>query len=166
MLEALATPSGVVTIPTITALVVIVGMFVLAGLDIWRHEVEGYATIILAGVAAAGVTLEGISAQQWVAGLISAALAFTVYLALGIRGVMGGGDVKLAAVPAFVLATINPVLGAWWVGVSLLIQQLFFTAARLSVRRTAGDTRNVTVVMPHVPAMTAGMVIAVSIFPI
>lgn len=166
MLEILITPSGVVTIPTITALVVIVGMFVLAALDVWRHEVEGYATIILAGATAAGVTLEGISAQQWLIGIISGALAFTVYLALAVHGLMGGGDVKLAAVPAFILGTMHPVLGAWWIGVSLLIQQLFFMAARRSIRRTAGGTQSTAAMMPHVPAMTAGMVVAVTIFPI
>lgn len=166
MLEALATPSGVVTIPTITALVVVVGMFVLSALDIWRHEVEGYATILLACATVVGVTLEGITGQQWAVGILSAALAFAVYLALGLRGVMGGGDVKLAAVPAFILGTIHPVLGAWWIGVSLLIQQLFFMTSRLSARRAAGGVQGSAAVMPHVPAMTAGMVAAVTIFPI
>ncbi|MCY1718453.1 A24 family peptidase [Microbacterium sp. SL62] len=140
-------------------------MLALATADIWRQEVEDWATVLLATAVLVAVSLEGISAQQWVAGALSAALAFAIYLALALRGAMGGGDVKLSVVPAFLLGAANPVLGLWWVCVSMLIQHgLFLGMRRWRVAAAGGGV--VPVELPHVPAMTASLIASVMIFPI
>ncbi|MFJ2662650.1 prepilin peptidase [Arthrobacter koreensis] len=144
-------------LPTTTIMVVVVGMLVLAAVDVWRREVEDYAVVILLGISVAGMYLEGIQPMQWLGALLAAGIAFGVYLVLGMRGAMGGGDVKLSVVPAFVLGAVNPLVGIWWVACAILIHQgicLVYTRIR---RRRA--------VLPHVPAMAAAAIIASVAFP-
>lgn len=157
---------AVQVIPTVTVLLVTVGMLVLAAADIWRHEVEDYATAILLAVAAGGLISEGVSAQQGVSGALSAGIAFLVYLALGIRGVMGGGDVKLSVVPALVLGACNPFLGVWWIAASILIQQAFFVAVTHRVLAAARRSGDEAFTLPHVPAMATAMLVAPMIFSV
>lgn len=152
--------------PTVTVLLVTVGMLVLAAADIWRHEVEDWATAALLLVAAGGLIWEGISIQQGITAVLSGAIAFMTYLSLGVRGVMGGGDVKLSVVPALVLGACNPFLGVWWIAASILIQQGFFFVASRRVRVASGATSGDAFVLPHVPAMAAAMLIAPLLFPI
>lgn len=144
-------------VPATTLLVVIAGMVVLAAIDVWRQEVEDYAVVGLFGIAAIGMRLEGIHPQQWLGAVLAAAIAFVVYLGLGQRGVLGGGDVKLSVVPAFVLGAVNPVIGVWWIAGAILIHQgLFFVASKLQKSREA---------IPHVPAMAAATMVAAVAFP-
>lgn len=143
--------------PGTTLVVVIAGMVVLAAIDVWRQEVEDYAVVALFGIAAIGMHLEGIHPQQWLGAVLAAAIAFMVYLGLGQRGVLGGGDVKLSVVPAFVLGAANPVIGVWWIAAAILIHQgLFFVTSRLQKSREA---------IPHVPAMAAAAMVATVAFP-
>lgn len=148
------------TAPTLTFILVSVGMLALAVADIIRREVEDFATIALLIVTVGGLAVEGISAEQWASGILSAAVGFTVYLALGTRGVLGGGDVKLSLVPALLLGACNPFLGVWWVAASLLIQHVFFLTARFA---TSGESS--VVGLPHVPAMTTALMVAWVLFP-
>jgi prepilin signal peptidase PulO-like enzyme (type II secretory pathway) len=144
-------------LPETTLLVVIAGLVVLAAVDVWRHEVEDYAVVALLGIAVIGMRLEGIHPQQWLGAVLAAAVAFMVYLNLGQRGVLGGGDVKLSVVPAFVLGAVNPVIGVWWIACAILIHQvLFFITARVRKTREA---------IPHVPAMAAATMVAAVAFP-
>lgn len=165
MLELLSTPSSVHVVPTLTLFLVSVGTLVLAAADIWRQEVEDWATVILLAVAAGGMLWEGISAGQWISGALSAAIAFLIYLALGMRGVMGGGDVKLSVVPALVLGAWSPFLGLWWIAASILIQQVFFWVASRNVQSVGSSSRTEPVALPHVPAMAAALLAASVIFP-
>lgn len=137
-------------LPERTILVVIAGMLVLAAVDVWRCEVEDYAVIALLGTAAIGLHLEGIHPQQWLGSVLAAAIAFMVYLNLGQRGVLGGGDVKLSVVPAFVLGAANPVIGVWWIACAILIHQALF-ALYVRVHKTREA-------IPHVPAMAAAAI--------
>lgn len=156
----------VTVLPVYTLLVVTIGMLILAAADICRHEVEDWATAILFLVACAGLLWEGVSPHQWLAGALSGAIAFLVYLALGMQGFIGGGDVKLAAVPALVLGACVPFLGVWWVAASIGLQQVFFIiTTRLA--RPRGFSRGQAaqaLVLPHVPAMATVMLIAPSMF--
>ena len=156
--------AGSVT-PAITLIVVIAGVLALAAWDIWRHEVEDWATAGLLGAAVIGLSAEGISASQWLSGAASAALAFGVYLYLGMRGLMGGGDVKLAGVPALVLGASNPFLGVWWLSMSFLIHQAIVVTVRRSAIRAGEGAVSAPVALPHVPAMAAAMVLATVVFP-
>lgn len=144
-------------LPTMTTLVVIVGMLVLAAVDLWRREVEDYAVLILLVISVAGMYLEGIQPLQWLGAVLSAGIAFGVYLLLGMRGVMGGGDVKLSIVPAFVLGAGNPLVGIWWVACAILIHQVICVAYTRIRRRRA--------VLPHVPAMAAAAIVSAVAFP-
>lgn len=144
-------------VPVTTMLVVIAGMVVLAAVDVWRREVEDYAVVALLGVAAIGLRWEGIHPQQWLGALAAAGIAFVVYLGLGQRGILGGGDVKLSVVPAFVLGAANPVIGVWWIACAILLHQVvFFVTARVRKTREA---------IPHVPAMAAATMVASVAFP-
>ena len=134
-------------VPANTLLVVIAGLMLLAAIDVWREEVEDWAIAALLGIAVIGLHLEGILAQQWVGAVLAASVAFLIYLNLGQRGVLGGGDVKLSVVPAFVLGAANPLAGVWWIAGAILIHQaLFVIIARTRRSREA---------IPHVPAMAA-----------
>lgn len=156
--------SGAHVTPTFTFLLVSVGLLVLAAIDIHTREVEDYATAMLLAVTTLSLLWEGVSAGQWASGLLSAAVAFLIYLALGMRGVLGGGDVKLSAVPALLLGAANPFLGVWWVAASLLIQHGFFLMAR-SPAGKAEPAQAETSALPHVPAMAAALLTAWTIFP-
>ncbi|MCI4659781.1 prepilin peptidase [Cryobacterium zhongshanensis] len=152
----MGSPENVV--PTTTISVVIVGMLVLAALDVWRREVEDYATAALFGIAVVGAGLEGVHPQQWVGALLAAGIAFTVYLGLGRRGIMGGGDVKLSIVPAFVLGLSNPIIGLWWIACAIVLHQTFFAVnTRL---------RKAPLALPHVPAMALATLVASIAFPV
>lgn len=154
-MDLLIQPGNV--LPATTILVVIGGMLVLAAVDVWRREVEDYAVVALLGIAVTGLYLEDIHPQQWLGAVLAAVIAFAVYLHLGRRGVLGGGDVKLSVVPAFVLGAFNPVIGVWWVACAILIHQAIFTVWS-RVRRTREA-------IPHVPAMAAGAIVAAAVFP-
>lgn len=164
MLAFFLGPEGHVT-PTITIAVIIVGMLVLAIIDIRRREVDDYATAVLLLAAVTGLAIEGIGPAQWITALLSAAAAFMVYLNLGMRGVMGGGDVKLSIVPAFVLGASNPFLGVWWIACAILIHQMLFVISVRSLRAPVGAARALPVALPHVPAMAVAMVVATMVFP-
>lgn len=151
-------------IPAITVTVVIAGMLVLAALDVWRLEVEDYATLLLGVVAVVGLAYEGVDVSQWFAAVLSAAIAFAIYAHLGLRGFMGGGDVKLSVVPAFVLGACNPFLGIWWVAVSIVIQQVIFVAIARVRPVAAGGGQALPIAVPHVPAMATSMVVAAAVF--
>lgn len=145
-------------IPALTLFVVSAGLLVLGAADIWREEVEDYATVALLLITVAALVHEGISPQQWLAGALSAAVVFLFYLSLGVHGLMGGGDVKLSAVPALVLGASMPLLGLWWAAASVVIQYGFFAVAG---RLAPGST---TPGLPHVPAMAVAFVLAWAIF--
>jgi Flp pilus assembly protein protease CpaA len=165
-MEALLSFQGHVT-PMITITVVIAGMIILAALDVWRHEVEDYAIVALLVLATGGMLLEGITLTQWLGGILSAAIAFLVYLNLGMSGVMGGGDVKLSVVPAFVLGASSPLLGLWWIAGAVLVHQLLMLLlARRPRAALAGSMRPAAIALPHVPAMAGAMVIATVAFPV
>lgn len=156
VMAELLIPQGNV-VPEKTILVVIVAMLVLAAVDVWRREVEDYAIVALLGIAVMGMHLEGIHPQQWLGSALAAGIAFIVYLRLGQRGVLGGGDVKLSIVPTFVLGASNPIIGVWWVACAFLIHQaLFVVITRSKKSREA---------IPHVPAMAAATIVASIAFP-
>jgi Flp pilus assembly protein protease CpaA len=157
MLELLLGYEGRV-VPTVTISVVLVGMLVLAALDVWRREVEDYATIALLAVAVVGMDLEGIVLEQWIGAVLAAAIAFMVYLRLGQRGVLGGGDVKLSVVPALVLGASNPIIGLWWIACAIVIHQAFFVVN--------ARAQKAPLALPHVPAMALAALVSSVAFPV
>lgn len=141
-------------------------MFVLAAVDVWKQEIEDLATAAALLLVAGGLVIDGVHLDQWVGGVLTAAVAFLAYLLLGMRGLMGGGDVKLSVVPALVLGTVAPLLGIWWIAVALLIQQALFHVSALTQRTPAAAGSNaVPMVIPHVPAMALAATATIAIFP-
>jgi Flp pilus assembly protein protease CpaA len=152
--------------PTVTIAVVIAGLVLLAAYDLWKQTVEDWAIVALTAIAIVGLGAEHISLQQWVGAVLSAAVTFLIYLHLGTKGVMGGGDVKLSVVPGLVLGAANPLLGIWWVAGSIAVHQVFALVVSRAARRSTGATASVPVALPHVPAMAVGMLLAVTLFPV
>jgi len=146
------------TAPATALTVAIAGMLALAVVDLWREEIEDWATIALAVATVSALAYDGVSAAQWVAAALSAAVVFLAYLELGMRGVMGGGDVKLAAVPALTLGAVSPFLGVWAAAVAILLQQVLLRASTWRARPPAGGA------LPHVPAMAAALIAAAIVF--
>ncbi|ROR76113.1 Flp pilus assembly protein, protease CpaA [Plantibacter flavus] len=156
MLELLTAGQGF-HIPAVTVLVIIFGMLLLAAYDVWRREVEDIAVVALLGLATIGLHVEGVTGLQWLNALLVAAIAFGLYLELGQQGILGGGDVKLSIVPAFVFGALHPMIGLWWIASTILIHQTFFAInARVNRTRTG---------IPHVPAMAVGALVTSLIFP-
>jgi len=162
MLQLLMGPDHVFPMLTITA--VSMGMLVLAVVDVWRQEVENWATGLLLAITLAGLWLQGIAASQWAGAVLSAATVFTLYLLMGMYGLMGGGDVKLSVVPGLVLGAMHPFLGIWWVAASIAVHQVLFKLVAVGAR-AAGDARQRSVeALPHVPAMTAAILFSTLVF--
>ena len=153
-------------VPTTTILVVIAGLVVLGVLDMWRQRVEDWASAALLLLAIAGLGWEGVSVSPWVGGVLSAGVAFCVYLWLGTRGVMGGGDVKLAIVPAFVLGAVSPWFAIWGLLAANAIHQVLIIAIAKTTKSTAGTAGAVPLALPHVPAMAVGTLATVVLFGI
>lgn len=137
--------------PTTAILILLVGMTLLAFVDVHRQEVEDWATAVLGLAVIWGLHFDGISVNQWVWGAVSAAAVFLAYLELGTLGRMGGGDVKLSPVPALVLGAINPLLAVWSVALAFSIQSGFQVVNRFVVKAESPA-------MPHVPAIFAASV--------
>lgn len=151
---------------TTTLLIVIAGLVLLALYDLWKQTVEDWAIVALLGIAVASLAFEHITLAQWTGAILSAAAVFLIYLMLGTRGVMGGGDVKLSIVPGLVLGAVNPLLGIWWVAGSIVVHQVFHLLVVKTAGKPAGGTVAVPVALPHVPAMAVGMMLAVTLFPV
>lgn len=164
-MAALLLGPGDTATPLIAIAVALIGLFVLAAVDLWREEVEDWATGILLAAVVGALLVAHITPGQWVNALLSAAATFAIYLWLGTKGVMGGGDVKLSVVPGLALGAVNPFLAIWWVAASIAIHQLMGYAASLSIDgRGMSHTR--AIALPHVPAMAIAAALAVMVFPI
>ena len=162
-------PSAGFVAPTIAITAALLGMLILAALDVWKQEVEDYATVALFVVIAGSLVIHDVAPAQWVGGLLAGAVAFLVYMNLGLRGVVGGGDVKLAAVPAFALGVSSPIAGLWWITCALLLHQLLIVIARRVSGHAEGGARAsaeaAPIAIPHVPAMALALVSSAVIFP-
>ena len=158
--------TGATNTPTVAVSVVIVGLVALACYDLWKQTVENWSIVALLGVAVGAMSFEHISAQQWLGAVLSALVVFMIYLALGTRGVMGGGDVKLSIVPGLVLGAVSPMLGLWWAASSIVVHQAFFFLVARTPRRAEATSDAAAVALPHVPAMSVAMVLAVTVFPV
>jgi Flp pilus assembly protein protease CpaA len=165
MVELFLGPEGHV-FPATAIAVLLGGMLVLAAIDVWKQEIEDVATAALLILAAGALMFDDIQPGQWLSAILTAAVAFGVYLNLGLKGVFGGGDVKLSIVPAFVLGASNPLIGIWWIGCAIVLQQALFFIYRRTQRtpvRASGSAE--PLVIPHVPAMAAATLAATAAFP-
>lgn len=164
MTELFLGPANAVA-PHVAIAVALVGLFVLAAVDIWREEVEDWATAILLVAVASTLVAIDITPGQWLNAILSAAATFTIYLWLGTKGVMGGGDVKLSLVPALALGAANPFLAIWWIAAAIAMHQVLGYAVSLSVEGRA-IKRSQAIALPHVPAMAIAATLATVVFPI
>jgi Flp pilus assembly protein protease CpaA len=142
-----------IVMPGVTLFILICAMAVLALADLKWQKVDPWSTAALGAAAVLGLLVDGISATQWILALASAAIAFVIYLELGVHGIMGGGDIKLSPIPALVLGAINPLLALWWLCLAISIQA---GIRAVSARPGPGETEE----MPHVPAMFYAAVIS------
>lgn len=142
-----------VVFPSSAIAVLLLGMLALAVYDLLREEVPNWGTVLLGAGVLIALVHDGVTPSQWAYGILTAGLAFWFYLTLGIRGTMGGGDVKLVPVPALVLGVIHPVLALWAIALSFAVQ----TVVQIGVQPT---NRTVPVALPHVPSMAVGAVAA------
>ena len=134
-------------IPVTAFAVLVFGMVLLAVADIRTKEVDPWSTAALAFAAVVALFSDGVTVSQWTSGLISAVLVFILYLEMGMRGKMGGGDVKLSPLPALVLGTISPFLALWAVALAFSLQATLQFAVRPQSSFAA------PVALPHVPAI-------------
>ncbi|WP_185204241.1 A24 family peptidase [Glaciihabitans sp. INWT7] len=126
--------------------VVVVGMGILAIADLRWAEVDNWSTAALSVAVLLALVHDEIVAAQWVSAFLCAGAVFACYLELGVRGNMGGGDVKLSPVPALVLGAINPFLAIWGVALGFCLQAAIHVVSRGS--NIAADKP-----LPHVPSM-------------
>lgn len=127
---------------------VLILLVVLAFVDVATHTVPNSVSLL----ATAGVVwiaaAAGISPQQWLGGILAALIVFLFYLELHLDDFFGGGDVKIAIVPAFALGIVSPLIALWWVSMAIAIQSIF----SLTNRALAGDLRR-HIPLAHLPAM-------------
>lgn len=136
------------TVPATALFVLLAGMAILAIVDLASEVVHNWSTAALACFVIAALLFDGITAEQWLAGSLTASAVFAFHLFLGTRGQIGGGDVKLSPVPALVLGAVHPLLALWAVAFSFASH----SAVQLSTRPTAGTA----VALPFVPSMFVG----------
>jgi len=133
--------------------VVLITLVVAAVIDVCIEWIPDTFT----GVAGVGLVVAsfhaGVTWDEYLNGALSAAVIFLAYLELGVRGIIGGGDVKLSVLPAAVLGAVSPMLALWWFVTTIALQGLLSLAGRTS-RSPAG--------IPHVPAMALTFVAASS----
>lgn len=137
-------------IPELAALVVLAGLAALAFVDVERRTVDPWATALLGWATVFAAAHDGLTAGEWLTGVVCAGLTFLAYLELGVAGQIGGGDVKLAPIPAFVLGSANPLLALWWFAAAGATQTML---QLLTSGRRGGF-------VPHLPAMLAAMMFA------
>ncbi|MGW8431182.1 prepilin peptidase [Curtobacterium citreum] len=124
---------------------VLLFLVVAAVIDVSVRWIPDTLTAVAAGAVAASAYYAGITAHQIAVGALCGLLAFLVYLELGVRGVFGGGDVKLVAIPAFILGAVHPLLALWWFTATIGLQGLLSIGNR-ALKLPPG--------IPHLPAMT------------
>lgn len=130
-----------IVIPALAILVVLVGMAYQAFVDVFTLTMDDWSTWMLALLSVAALMADGITSQQWLWATLSALAVFLLYLELGACERMGGGDVKLAPIPALVLGAVNPILVIWWVACAFTAQSYFQLLLR-------GDSRGEPVALP------------------
>jgi Flp pilus assembly protein protease CpaA len=129
----------------------------MAAIDVWRQKVYDSSLAVLAVVAVLALHHDHISAIQWMWAGLCALTAFLFYLELGAHGQIGGGDVKLAAIPAAVFGAVNPLIAIWWVTATIAAQSVVGLIDRRSTARSVPSP------LPHVPAMAITSVLAGSV---
>jgi prepilin signal peptidase PulO-like enzyme (type II secretory pathway) len=124
---------------------VLLFLIVASIIDLAVQWIPDSLTAVAAGAVAASAFYAGITVHQVVIGALCGVLAFLVYLELGVRGIFGGGDVKLVAIPAFILGAVHPLLALWWFTATIGLQGALSIGNR-ALKLPAG--------VPHLPAMT------------
>jgi Flp pilus assembly protein protease CpaA len=142
-----------IVMPSVTIFILIVAMAVLALADLAWQKVDPWSTAALGAAVVLGLLVDGVSPSQWILGLAAAGIAFVFYLELGVHGIMGGGDIKLAPIPSLVLGAINPLLAIWWLCLAISIQA---GIRAVSPRPSPGESE----ALPHVPAMFYAAVVS------
>ncbi|WP_159600085.1 hypothetical protein, partial [Agromyces humi] len=140
----------VIVIPYTALLIVVIGLAVLAAADVATHRVEWLPTMLLGAAAASALWYDGITVQQWIWAILTAAAVFLFYLEMGVLGRFGGGDITLAPIPALVIGAVNPILGIWVFTVAIALQGVVSLAVRIGLKDPQPT-------LPHVPAMFAGV---------
>jgi len=115
----------------VLALAVLVGLLaVLTVIDL-RHQILPNR-LVLRGTIAAAVAAPLLPADGYLSGLIGAVVAFTVFAAIyyGRPGVIGGGDVKLAALIGFALGFPGALIALALAPVLMLVVAAPMLAAR------------------------------------
>jgi prepilin signal peptidase PulO-like enzyme (type II secretory pathway) len=123
---------------------VLLFLIVAAVIDLAVRWIPDTLTAVAAGALAASAFHADITVHQVIIGALCGVLAFLVYVELGVRGIFGGGDIKLVAIPAFILGAVHPLLALWWFTASIGLQGLLSIGNR-ALKLPAG--------VPHVPAM-------------
>lgn len=107
---------------------------IIAAIDIKTHLIKDMHTVIIAAISIPLTVWYALTAGSawnllWGAGI--AAIIFGVFLFLvWFTGFGSGGDIKFSPIPAFILGTINPLIGIIWFFISLLITALALSLSR------------------------------------
>ncbi len=124
--------------------VVLLLLIAAAVIDLSIQWIPDTFTAAAAGLLVASALHADITPHQAVTGVLCGAIAFLIYVELGVHGILGGGDVKLVPIPAAILGAVNPLLALWWLTSAVSLQGLLSIGNR-ALRLPPG--------VPHVPAM-------------
>lgn len=105
--------------PIAAAAVIVIGLTVIAAIDVATHKIHGVSTVAL-GVTAVVVLamVDRIQPAQWLSAGFAGALAFVLYLEFAVMSTdrifggsaVGAGDIKLIGIPAAVFGASSIVL--------------------------------------------------------
>jgi prepilin signal peptidase PulO-like enzyme (type II secretory pathway) len=136
--------------PVAAAAVIVIGLTVIAAIDVATHKIHGLSTLGL-GVSAAIVlaVVDRVQPEQWLSAGIAGVLAFVLYLEFAVMSAdrvfggsaVGAGDIKLIGIPAAVFGASSLVLAVTVLYLGVAIQTV--------LARGRGNTTST----PHGPAL-------------
>ena len=136
--------------PVAAAAVLVIGLTVIAAIDVATHKIHGFGTLALGtSVFVVLAFVDRIQAAQWLTAGIAGALAFVLYLEFAVMtadsvyggSAVGAGDIKLIAIPAAVFGASSLVLAVTVLYLGVAIQAV--------LSRSRGTTSST----PHGPAL-------------
>lgn len=136
--------------PVAAAAVLVIGLTVIAAIDVSTHKIHGVSTLALGMTAFLFLALvDRIQPAQWLTAGIAGVLAFLLYLEFAVMSgdsvfggsAVGAGDIKLIGIPAAVF------------GASSLVLAITVLYLGVAIQTVLARGRGTTSSTPHGPAL-------------